>query len=84
MRVSFVLTHYALSSGKVISAVREVFGNRLAKYANCVRDVEVECSAERFTRFLIARNEFGATNSFRDLKLKIIEPTPKAKKEVFD
>jgi hypothetical protein len=79
MRVRFVLTRFALESGKLIGAVREVFGNRTAKYANSSRDVTVECSAERFVRFQIARNNWGATNGFKDLQLEIIEPKPNPK-----
>ena len=86
MRVSFVLTSHSLSSGRLIEALREVFGNRVARYANCSQDVTVECQAERFIRFQIARNEHGAQNGFKDLRLRIIEPAPKSKRviEVFD
>ena len=76
MRVSFLLTKYALQSGKVIAATREIFGNRVAKYANSNCPLIVECSAERFVRFQILRNQFGAENGFKDLQLKIIDPTP--------
>jgi hypothetical protein len=86
MRVRFILTGYALESGKVIAAAREVFGKRVARYANCRQPVTVECSAERFVRFLIARNEHDATNSFKDLKLEIIDPIPEPRTayETFD
>lgn len=77
MRVSFTLTRYSLESGKLIAALREVFGNRIAKYANCNVDVQVECSADRFVRFQVARNAHGAANGFKDLDLKIIHPKPK-------
>lgn len=86
MRVRFILTGYALESGKVIAAVREVFGRRVARYANCRQPVTIECSSERFVRFLIARNQHNATNSFKDLQLEIIDPVPEPKTayEVYD
>lgn len=84
MRVRFILTKYALESGKVVATIREVFGHRLARYANCHKDVVVECSSERFVRFMIARNDHNATNSFKDLKLAVVEPGPIQKIESFD
>lgn len=84
MRVRFILTKFALQSGKVIAATREVFGNRLAKYANCNQNITVECTSERFVRWLIARNAHDAQNSFKDLYLEVIEPNPRPKIEMFD
>ncbi len=83
-RVSFVLSPFALGSGKVMGALREVFGNKIGRYANCARPLTIDCSPERFCRFLIARNEWDAQNSFKDLKLRFIEPEPEPQKLVFD
>jgi hypothetical protein len=84
MRVSFVLSIYALGSGTIINSLTSVFGNRIRKYANCNRPLTIECSAERFVKWLIVRNELGAQNSFKDLKLQIIEPEPSPQKLSFD
>ncbi len=86
MRVEFTLTKFALQSGKLISAAREIFGNRVAKYANSNQSLRIDCSAERFIRFQIARNEWGAENGFKELKLSILEPKQPEKtfKESFD
>lgn len=86
MRVRFTLNKYDLQSGKQIAAAREVFGKRVARWANCARDLTIECSAERFVRFQIVRNEMGAENGFKSLKLEIIspEPTPTVAFETFD
>lgn len=83
-RVTFVLTPYALQSSKVIGALKQVFGNKIGKYVNCPQPLTIDCSPERFCRFLIARNEWDATNSFKDLKLRFIEPEPTPRKLVFD
>ena len=83
-RVTFVVTTFALGSGKVMGALREVFGNKIGRYANCAHPLTIACSAERFCRFLIARNEWDAQNSFKDLKLKFLEPEPITKRLSFD
>ena len=83
-RVSFVLSTYALASGKVMAALTAVFGNRIRKYANCNRPLTIDCSADRFVRWLIIRNELGAHNSFKDLQLRIIEPEPTPQRLSFD
>lgn len=83
-RVSFVVSPWALQSGKVVAALKEVFGAKIGRYANCSKPLTIDCSPERFCRFLIARNEFGAANSFKDLKLRIVEPEPTPTKLVFD
>jgi hypothetical protein len=79
MRVRFTLNRYDLASGRCIAAARKVFGNRVARWANCDEDLIVECSADRFVSFQIIRNEYGATNGFKNLNLEIIEPKPKTK-----
>lgn len=83
-RVAFVVTSYALSSGKVMGALKEVFGNKIGRYANCSKPLHIECSPERFCRFMIARNEWDAHNSFKDLKLRFIEPEPAPQTLTFD
>jgi hypothetical protein len=86
MRVRFTLNRFDLQSGKLIQAAREVFGKRVARWANCSQDLVVECSAERFVRFQIVRNNYGADNSFKSLKLEIISPerVPHVALETFD
>lgn len=86
MRVRFILNSFDLQSGKQIAAAREVFGKRVARWANCAHDLVIECSAERFVRFQILRNELGATNGFKNLKVEIISPVPAPSvvTEVFD
>lgn len=86
MRVRFTLNSFDLQSGKQIAAAREVFGKRVARWANCTHDLVIECSAERFIRFQIVRNEMGASNGFKNLKLEIIspEPLPTTALETFD
>lgn len=86
MRVRFTLNSFDLQSGKQIAAAREVFGKRVTRWANCARDLVIECSAERFVRFQIVRNEMGAQNGFKNLKLEIIspEPIPATALEAFD
>ena len=84
MRLRFVLSPYALQSGKVIASVREVFGERLARYANSTKSVIVDCNADRFVQWLIARDRSGAANSFKDLKLEILSPEPKPNYISFD
>jgi hypothetical protein len=74
MRVRFTLNRFDLQSGRTIAAVREVFGRRGVKWANCNEDVIFECSAERFIRFQISQNEHGGENGFKSLKLEIINP----------
>lgn len=86
MRVRFTLNRFDLQSGKLIQAAREVFGKRVARWANCQQDLVIECSAERFVRFQIVRNSYGSDNSFKSLKLEIIspEPAPSVALEKFD
>lgn len=76
MRVRFTLNRFDLQSGKQIAAAREVFGRRVARWANSNQDLVVECSAERFVKFQIVRNSYGADNGFKSLKLEIISPQP--------
>jgi hypothetical protein len=86
MRVRFVLNSFDLGSGAQIAAAREVFGKRVSRWANCSQDLVIECSADRFVRFQVRRNELGATNGFKNLKLEIISPVPAPSvvTEVFD
>lgn len=83
MRVSFVLNTYALGSGRVIAAAREVFGERVARYANCSQDLTIECPADMLVRFMIARNERGATNGFKNLRVRQLSKPKCSGREVF-
>lgn len=84
MRVQFTLNSYMLSSGKVIAAAREVFGNRVARWANSAQDLTVECSPERFVRFLIARDKYGASNDWKGIRAREIAPVVLPRVESFD
>jgi hypothetical protein len=76
--VEFTLTPFNLGSGKVIQACRNVFGERLARWAKCAQPVTVTCSSDRFVQFLIERDRVGATNDWKSIHAKFVAPAPPA------
>jgi hypothetical protein len=85
MRLEITITQYMLGSGKVVQALRDVFGHRAAKYANFAGNLTIECRADQFVRFLLARDANGASNDWKSLKVTELTPVviPPQVREVF-
>lgn len=85
-RVEFQLTKHSLRSGRIMKAAREVFGERINRWAYYDGTLTVECTLEQFGLFAIKRGDCGAqmtTFSWVALNPKLLPPLPLPAREIF-